>query len=648
MPKKTTLANKRSKLRIKPITRKQALSYNMTATPNRARGRRARANGMGVTAISAVNGRGAYDANYQRRYTSTLAALKGRSSTPNGDAMFYYRNAKKKGAAKAAPKRAAAKAAGKYPRGKSPKQQENLRFGRMALAAKYCDVPVASLRYPNVEYGQVVMPEAGSKKTKAGSKKAKANRAATYISNARRRAARRNGVASYISNARRNVVSFSEWSKSMKHNRRRRRVKRNPLAQALANARRRRRARANLPVGVGSIAVKAHSRGAIKAAKKSTAKKSTAKKSAAKKSVAKKSVAKKSAAKKAKANRRRRALRNLAQAAANRRRRVRRNIAQAAANKRRRRVRRNIAQAAANKRRRRRVHANRRRRHVRRNGIASYISNIGADQIVDVLKQGALIGGGLLAHKVLTNLLCDNVDALKSMKAGKSICGVAVAAVGIPAAAMLVPGEVGKSLAVGMGAALIHTALVDVLSLAGQSKIASMLGDYTEASQALPAAGYGAYYEFSPGEQYSGMGAYYEFSPGEQYSGMGEYIEQGTAGFGDYAQAAAGFGSPMLAQAAAGVGEYIVQGAEGIGEYEQVTPEYSAPFTTREGIAPSLSSAEAALSMAEAAAGVGGFGNVDANLQQIVYPKGQSLTIADDPGGSRSGLFYGGNGVFGP
>jgi hypothetical protein len=646
MPKKTTLANKRSKLRIKPITRKQALSYNMTATPNRARGRRARANGMGVTAISAVNGRGAYDANYQRRYTSTLAALKGRSSTPNGDAMFYYRNAKKKGAAKAAPKRTAATAAGKkYPRGKSPKQQENLRFGRMALAAKYCDVPVAELRYPNVEYGQVV-------KAKPGSKKAKANRAASYISNARRRAARRNGVASYISNARRNVVSFSEWSKSMKHNRRRRRVKRNPLAQALANARRRRRARANYAPGVGSVEVKAHSRRlkvseSEKAAKKAAPKKA-AKKSVAKKSAAKKSASKKAAAKQAKANRRRRALRNLAQAAANRRRRVRRNIAQAAANKRRRRVRRNIAQAAANKRRRRRVHANRRRRHVRRNGIASYISNIGADQIVDVLKQGALIGGGLLAHKVLTNLLCDNVDALKSMKAGKSICGVAVAAVGIPAAAMLVPGEVGKSLAVGMGAALIHTALVDVLSLAGQSKIASMLGDYTEASQALPAAGYGAYYEFSPGEQYSGMGAYYEFSPGEQYSGMGEYIEQGTAGFGDYAQAAAGFGSPMLAQAAAGVGEYIVQGAEGIGEYEQVTPEYSAPAVTREGIAPSLSSAEAALSMAEAAAGVGGFGNVDANLQQIVYPKGQSLTIADDPGGSRSGLFYGGNGVFGP
>ena len=280
--------------------------------------------------------------------------------------------------------------------------------------------------------------------------------------------------------------------------------------------------------------------------------------------------------------------------------------------------------------------------------MTSYVSNVGVDEIMEVLKQGAVIGGGLLAHKVLTNLLFDNVDAIKKLKFGKAISGVAVAAVGIPAAAMVVKGDVGKQLAVGMGAALLHTVLVEALTSAGQSKIAGMLGDYTESSAALPAAGYGSYYEFSPGEQYSGMGAYYEFSPGEQYSGMGEYIETGASGFGDYAQAAAGFGAPMLAQAAAGVGEYIVQGAQGIGEYEEVVPEYTAPAVTREGIGASLSAAEDALTVAEAAAGVGGFGNVDASLKQIVYPKGQSLDIGDDPGGSRSGLFFGGNGVFGP
>ena len=632
MPKKTTLDNKRKRLRITPITRKQALSYNMTATPNRA----ARANGMGVTAISAVNGKGAYDANYRRRYASTLAALRGRSSTPNaGDAMFYYRNAKKSGkAAKAAPKAAkaapkAAKAApkaarAKYARGKSPKQLANLLKGRIKLADMMC----GTIKSPRPGF----LSSAGKP---AKSKKAKANR----------RRGRRNGVASYISNVRRNVMSFSEWSKSMQANRRprrsaakKRKAKHNPLAQALANARRRRRARRNAAPGVRKIDVRAYSRGPVKSAAKKAAPKKAAKKSA-KKAAPKKAAPKKAAAKKssvkAKANRRRRAHRNLAQAAANRGRRHHRK------------AHRNLAQAAANRRRRhRKVHSN--RRHARRNGIASYISNIGVSEIMDVVKQGAIIGGGLIAHKVLTNLVSSNIDMLKGMKFGKSVTGVAVAAVGIPAATMLVKGSVGKDLAVGMGAALVHTVLVDVLSNFGQSSIASMLGDYTEASAALPAAGYGAYYEFSPGEQYSGMGAYYEFSPGEQYSGMGEYIEQGASGFGDYAQAAAGFGSPMLAQAAAGVGEYVVQGAEGIGEYEEVVPEYTAPAVTREGISPSLGSAEAALSIAEAAAGVGGFGNMDANLQQIVYPKGQSLDIKDDPGGSRSGLFFGGNGVFGP
>jgi hypothetical protein len=658
MPKKTTLANKRKRLRITPITRKQARSYNMTATPN---GRVARANGMGVTAISAVNGKGAYDADYRRRYANTLEALRGRTSTPNaGDAMFYYKNANKKASQpkKAAPKAAARpkfdaryragldqwtreqKAAPKRAKKKlSAKQQAVLLRGRQKLANIMC----ATIRSPRPKF-------LGAAPT--ASKKAKANRAR----------GRKNGVASYISNARRNVMSFSEWNKTMKATRRprssaakKRRAKRNPLAQALANARRRRarksakrpastrrRARANYAPGVRKVDVRAYSRGP---AKKASAKKASAvqksmdaslkKMIRAAKSAAplvrpsKKAAAKKAASKraKAKANKRKMTrggvyMKNLAQAAANR-------------SPRRPRARRPHA---------RRHHA----RHASRNGMASYISNIGVSEIMEIVKQGAIIGGGLVAHKVLTNLVVSNVDALKSMKFGKSVAGIAIAAVGIPAAKMFVPGALGKDLAIGMGAALFHTVLVEVLSSAGQSSIASMLGDYTEQSQMLPAAGVGSYYQFAPGQSYDGMGSYYEFAPGQSYDGMGEYIEQGASGFGAFEQAAAGFGSPMLAQAAAGVGEYIVQGAQGIGEYEEVVPEYTAPSVIREGISPSLGSAEYALSMAEAAAGVGGFGNTDAGLQQIVYPKGQSLDVHDDPGASRSGMFFGGNGVFGP
>lgn len=317
--------------------------------------------------------------------------------------------------------------------------------------------------------------------------------------------------------------------------------------------------------------------------------------------------------------------------------RARRNpLTQAAANK----MHRNgLMQAAANKRGRKRGKKGKKgSKRARRNPqLATYISNPGVavDTIVSVLKDSALVGGGLLTHKALTNLVASKVEFFSKNKYGKSIAAAAVAAVGIPAAALL--GKPGEKLGIGMGAALIHTVLVNVLSAADKPDAAAYLGDYTEADMRLPAGGYGSYYEFSPGQT---------------YAGMGEYIQQTgpLAGFGEpmLAQAAAGFGSPMLAQAAAGVGEYIVTGAEGIGEYEQVTPEYTQPSVTREGISPDLGAAEQALSIAEAAAGVGGMGNVDLSLEQIVYPQGQALDIGDQPGGSRAGVFYGGNGVFGP
>ena len=316
-------------------------------------------------------------------------------------------------------------------------------------------------------------------------------------------------------------------------------------------------------------------------------------------------------------------------------------LMQAAANKKRsrkhRKARRNpLMQAAANKKRGRK-HSKR----MHRNGqVATYISNMGAyaSDLLEVLKSGAVVSGGLIAHKALTNVVVEQafgkIEFLGKLPAKyqKSVAAVAVAAVGIPLSTKF-GGQYGKKVSMGMGAALVHTLFSELLGgMDSTAKYKQYLGSYTEADMRLP------------------MGSYYEFQPGQSYAGMGEYIEQSgpLAGFGELQQAAAGFGSPALMQAAAGVGEYIVSGAEGIGEYEQVRPEYTAPHSLREGIAPSLGSAEQALNIAEAAAGVGGLGNQDLSLEQTVYPQGQALDIGDQPGGSRAGVFYGGNGVFGP
>jgi hypothetical protein len=118
---------------------------------------------------------------------------------------------------------------------------------------------------------------------------------------------------------------------------------------------------------------------------------------------------------------------------------------------------------------------------------------------------------------------------------------------------------------------------------------------------------------------------------------------------GQLTQAAAGMGAPQLTQAAAGaMGEYIVSGGQGIGEYEEVTPQYHMPVVTDEGISPDLNSAERALSVSEAAAGVGAMGNYDVPLQSTVNPMGRQEAIPDMPGGSRAGTLAGNNGVFGP
>jgi len=75
-----------------------------------------------------------------------------------------------------------------------------------------------------------------------------------------------------------------------------------------------------------------------------------------------------------------------------------------------------------------------------------------------------------------------------------------------------------------------------------------------------------------------------------------------------------------------------VYGAEGVGEnYEQV-PTANMAMQIDEGVAPNLHSAEQALNVMEAAAGVG---MAEIPLQSTVNPLQMENPIGDEPHGSR-------------
>lgn len=412
----------------------------------------------------------------------------------------------------------------------------------------------------------------------------------------------------------RHVVTFRNWEKQMLANRRKKK------ARKKSRTRRRRATPAQL---------RALARG------RATQRRKRTRKHAKRRSYRRNPLMQAAANKRRRRHGRRRARRNpLMQAAANRRRRRRhrRNapLMQAAANRRRRHRRRHarrnpLMQAAANRRRRhgRRHYSSNRRRHGRR----VFRRNAVLSGLVDVLKQGGIAAVGLVGQKALTRFIASKIGTMLPASLApyaNSISALLVALPAVWAAGKVLPGSA-KLLGVGVGAGAVHTIAVDVAKALGQQKAADFLG-------------YGSYYQFSPGQQYSGLGG-----------GYGEYFTSPVNGFGSFG-AAGGGSSPQLTQAAAG--EYIIAGAQGIGEYEQVTPEYSTPEHIREGISPDLDSAERALSIAEAAAGVGvynGMGAADTvGLQSTVYPQGSADVIPDQPGGSRAGVFCGENGVFGP
>ena len=319
---------------------------------------------------------------------------------------------------------------------------------------------------------------------------------------------------------------------------------------------------------------------------------------------------------------------------------------------------------------------------VRRTARRAYRKNQAATfggRFVEVLQIGGVVAVGFVVQKAATTGIVKAIgdkfpESVSKFKGSLVGLGVAAAGVligsGMKSAAM-------QNFAAGMGAGLVHTVAKEALA-AFAPDYADYLGalpsQYTNAEGNPQYSGYGSYYEFSPHQVFDGVGEYYETAPAAvPTSGFGQLpqlyqaaaaygqappgipqLTQQAAGYGNLdvnqlTQAAAGLGAPMLTQAAAGaMGEYVVSGGKGIGEYEEVTPEYQKPTTTDEGIHPDLTSAEYAMSIAEAAAGVGAFGDSNVPLQSIVNPTGHPEAIPDMPGGSRAGTFAGPNGVFGP
>jgi len=422
----------------------------------------------------------------------------------------------------------------------------------------------------------------------------------------------------YFSNPRRGrarAYTFEEWAK-MTRNRRRRSTRRRRKST-------RRRYRRNQTM---MTAAKPAAKPAVAAANRRRRRRKTTRRRKYRRNTVMQAAANKRRRKtRKKVTRRRKYRRNtVMQAAANKRRRRRKTT-------RRRKYRRNtVMQAAANKRRRGRKMVRRRRRRYRRNPKSDM-----KKQFEQALKIGAAVTGGFLAHRALSKAAEDMLFKNSTNTYKGLMSGALVAAIGIPLSAKFAPKEA-KHLATGMVVSLLHKAVVKLLEVADQPKIAGYFANYPNA-EGRAYNGMGSYYSYKPHEVYQGTGEYY------QTNGMGEYYQ--TSGMGQFEQAAAGTG--QFEQAAAGTGEYYVQDAAGIGEYEEVTPEATAPFGMDEGIYPDLTSAEKALSVAEAAAGVGGLGNTDVPMISTINPTGQAVPVQDVPEGSRSGTFAGRDGIFG-
>lgn len=269
-------------------------------------------------------------------------------------------------------------------------------------------------------------------------------------------------------------------------------------------------------------------------------------------------------------------------------------------------------------------------------------------QAKSALMSGAVVAVGFLAHRGLSFLVSEQLvkrvdyfDPMKSPKAApwvRAAAGALVAVAGIPLSAFAGP-KFAKELGAGMAVSLISELVRTVI--------------FTQASDSPRLAAAFAGYPDAEGHSFhsmSGVGSYEMMPPG--YAGFGGYTQAaaGLGRLGGYTQAAAGIGG--VTQAAAGVGEYFATGVSGIGEYEAVNG-FGTNEVVREGIRPNLLAAERSLSVAEAVAGLGeaeysgsGGGVNDAPLESIVDAEQIAAPVLDAPGGSRAGILEGGDGIF--
>ena len=281
------------------------------------------------------------------------------------------------------------------------------------------------------------------------------------------------------------------------------------------------------------------------------------------------------------------------------------------------------------------------RKHGKRYSRNPFSSAGFMDRLKGALKVGAVVAGGFMAHRAVSKLLNDNVTA-KYLPASLTeysgiISGLIVAAAALPLVEKVITkADTAALVTDGVWGSFIVGTAVAILNKLSQPTVAGYL------------SGYSVYDGRT--RQYSGYGEYMEMK------GMGEYMEmrgmgadyQAAAGYGADYQAAAGYGADFQAaagmgadfQAAAGMGEYMATGAMGIGEYEAVRGLGAGPQYVREGIYPHQ--AEYALSVSEAASGIGDIGS-----QSTVLPGQVAEPVTDVPDSMRSGVFKSSDGIFG-
>jgi len=262
-------------------------------------------------------------------------------------------------------------------------------------------------------------------------------------------------------------------------------------------------------------------------------------------------------------------------------------------------------------------------------------------QFVSALKVGLAVAGGIVLHRSISTMLSKQLATQPSFQSGAlATYRDAISQIVVAAAAMFGLSKVGESVRkpwvtqanAGVFGSLAH-GLLSMLVAKMAPQYSSMLAGYADNSS----------------RAYSGFGEYMSTSGfgnpmlSQAAAGFGNpMLSQAAAGYGEYVSTS-GFGNPMLSQAAAGTGEYVASGVQGIGDYEMVNGTGSFGVD-EDGIKPNLTSAEHALNIAEAAAGVA-IG--DLPPQSTQWPMMVAKPIGDTMTGARAGTFQGRDGIFG-